>query len=57
VILLCQWKDADPDPLCAAFQRERAEKIPVTVENGELRISCDTSKLRHGTMFFELVYE
>ena len=39
------------------FNGERAEKIPVTVENGQLRISCDTSKLRYGTMFFELVYE
>ena len=38
------------------FSGERAEKIPVTVENGQLRISCDTSKLRYGTMFFELVY-
>ena len=39
------------------FSGERAEKIPVTVENGQLRISCDTSKLRYGTTFFELVYE
>ena len=45
-----------PEVWALHFDGTRSEKLPVTVREGKLLLQLDTSKLKNGAAFFEIVY-